>query len=52
MDISFREHKEKDKGLKAIILQHECHHLDGTLFVDKAKSFTQGEEKYRLRIKS
>lgn len=51
-DLDGVKHKEKAKGLKAIIIQHECHHLEGTLFVDKAKSFTQGEENYKLMLKN
>lgn len=29
-------------GFQAVIFQHEIDHLDGVLFIDKAKAFTQG----------
>ncbi|MFH0873689.1 MAG: peptide deformylase [Candidatus Komeilibacteria bacterium] len=33
----------KAKGLEAIIVQHECDHLDGTLFIDKAQNIVEGQ---------
>ena len=32
-------------GLLAICVQHECDHLDGVLFVDKAQTLTRKEQK-------
>ncbi len=36
--------KAKAKGLTAIIIQHECDHIDGILFIDKAEKIVQGHE--------
>ncbi|MBQ9410438.1 MAG: peptide deformylase [Bacteroidales bacterium] len=38
-DISSKEHKtEEVEGFTAVIFQHECDHLDGILYIDKADS--------------
>ena len=36
--------KEKIKGLKSIVIQHEVDHLNGILFIDKAEQITKGQE--------
>ena len=36
--------KEKLKGLDAVVLQHEIDHLNGILFIDRAKKITQGQD--------
>lgn len=36
--------KAKAKGLTSIIIQHECDHIDGVLFIDKAESIVQGHD--------
>lgn len=36
--------KEKVKGLKAIVIQHETDHLDGVLFIDRAEKITKGQD--------
>ena len=35
LDMDFVEHEEVFEGFLARIIQHECDHLDGTLYVDK-----------------
>lgn len=34
----------KAKGLTAIIVQHECDHLNGVLFIDKAEKIIEGHD--------
>jgi peptide deformylase len=37
-DENFTEHDEIIEGYRAIVLQHECDHLFGVLYVDRLKS--------------
>ncbi|MCG6145444.1 MULTISPECIES: peptide deformylase [Leptospira] len=37
-DENFQEHEEIIEGYRAIVLQHECDHLFGVLYVDRLKS--------------
>lgn len=37
-DEKFEEHSEVIHGFRAVVLQHECDHLDGTLYIDRLKS--------------
>jgi peptide deformylase len=37
----------KASGMFARVIQHEVDHLDGILFIDKAKKITQGGEKLK-----
>ena len=36
--------KEKLKGMEAVVIQHEIDHLNGILFIDRAKEITQGQD--------
>ena len=36
------------KGFPAIVFQHECDHLDGILFIDKAVRLTKGGDTVRV----
>ncbi|MFH1078619.1 MAG: peptide deformylase [Patescibacteria group bacterium] len=35
------------KGLDAVVFQHEVDHLEGILFIDKAKEITKGKERLK-----
>lgn len=43
-DLEGNKIKEKIKGLKAIVIQHEIDHLNGILFIDRAETITKGNE--------
>ncbi|RJQ33948.1 peptide deformylase [Candidatus Parcubacteria bacterium] len=43
-DLDGKVVKEKVKGLKAIVIQHEVDHLDGILFIDRAQKITKGQD--------
>lgn len=34
-DLDNKEHQEKYSGFPAVVIQHECDHLDGVLFIDR-----------------
>ncbi len=36
--------KEKIKGLKSVVIQHEVDHLDGILFIDRVEKITKGQD--------
>ena len=40
--------KFRASGFFARVLQHEIDHLDGILFIDKAKNITQGKDKLEI----
>jgi peptide deformylase len=42
-DLKGKIHKEKFKGLPAVIIQHEVDHLNGILFIDRAKKIVRGQ---------
>jgi peptide deformylase len=44
LDQNGRKIKFKASGLFARVIQHEVDHLDGVLFIDKAKTITKGKE--------
>lgn len=43
-DVEGNTHKEKFKGMEAVVLQHEIDHLNGILFIDRTSDITQGQE--------
>jgi methionyl-tRNA formyltransferase len=43
-DLAGNTIKTKAKGLLSIIVQHECDHIDGILFIDKADRIVQGHD--------
>ena len=43
-DLEGNKIKEKIKGLKATVIQHEIDHLNGILFIDKAEEITRGQD--------
>lgn len=43
-DLNGQLHKDKVKGMAAVVLQHEIDHLNGILFIDRAKKINQGQE--------
>jgi len=43
-DLTGKVIKAKAKGLQSIIIQHECDHIDGLLFIDKATNIVQGSQ--------
>ena len=43
-DLDGNINKEKLKGIDAVVLQHEVDHLNGILFIDRAKKISQGQE--------
>jgi len=43
-DLDGKKQKTKAKGMEAIILQHECDHIDGKLFINHRPTITHGEE--------
>ncbi|MFA5248100.1 MAG: peptide deformylase [Patescibacteria group bacterium] len=44
IDINGRENKIKASGLLARVIQHEADHLDGILFIDKARELKKIDE--------
>lgn len=53
-DLDGKVIKEKNKGLEAVVIQHEIDHLNGVLFIDKAVKITQGQaelEKLTVKLK-
>jgi len=42
--------KFKAKGMFARVIQHEIDHLEGILFIDKAKKITKGQEKLKNMV--
>lgn len=44
-DLQGKKHRDKAKGMLAIILQHECDHINGQLIIDKMTRVTRGHEK-------
>lgn len=44
--------KFKASGMFARVIQHEIDHLDGILFIDKAKEITKGKDKLEKLLKS
>jgi peptide deformylase len=47
LDKNGKKIKFKAKGMFARVIQHEVDHLDGVLFIDRAKKITKGEEKLK-----
>ncbi len=43
-DASGKRKKFSAKGMMARVIQHEIDHLNGVLFIDKAKTITEGRE--------
>ena len=43
-DLDGQKVKEKIKGLKATVIQHEIDHLNGILFIDKAEEIIKGQD--------
>jgi len=41
-DLKGNKVKEKIKGLKAVVIQHEIDHLNGILFIDRVEIITKG----------
>lgn len=42
-----QKHKIKTRGLYATVFQHEIDHINGIIFTDKIKKFTQGKERFK-----
>src|SRR3989338_1053075 len=51
-DLDGKKHKDKAKGLPAIILQHECDHLQVRLIVYKIEQITHGQDELTKITKS
>ena len=46
-DLEGNKIKEKLKGLKSVVIQHEIDHLNGILFIDRVEEITKGKEKLK-----
>jgi len=46
-DYRGQKYKIRARGLYATVFQHETDHINGILFTDKMKKFTQGENKFK-----
>jgi len=46
-DLGGNKIKEKLKGLKSVVIQHEIDHLNGILFIDRVEEITKGKEKLK-----
>ena len=47
-DLQGKKHTAKLKGFEARVFQHEFDHIEGVLFIDKAKEITKAPENFRL----
>ena len=42
-----QKHKIKARGLLATVFEHEIDHINGIVFTDKIKRFSEGEEIFK-----